>query len=85
MDRRKTPWRKSRTLGDVYGGRNSRKIPDRILNRAHSIPSPGPLDELPIFIVDNPSREFFFPLEPDEIHRELGRLPKEDWKTITHI
>lgn len=38
-----------------------------------------------MFIVDNPSREFIFPLSPDEIRHELEHLPKRDWSTITHI
>jgi hypothetical protein len=85
MDRKQTAWKKSRTFGDVFGGRTHRKIPDRILRRAHSLNPPGPHDSLPIFIVDNPSREYFFPLSADEIQRELRHLPKRDWSQITHI
>lgn len=85
MDRRRTAWKKSRKFGDVYGGRTSPKVPDRIIRRAHSLSAPGPHDDLPIFIVDNPSRDFFFPLQPDEISRELKHLPQHDWSTITHI
>jgi hypothetical protein len=85
MDRKQTAWKKSRTFGDVFGGRTRIKIPDRIVRRAHSLHRPGPHDRLPIFIVDNPSREFFFPLTPDEIRRELNHLPKHDWSRITHI
>ena len=85
MDRRETAWKKSRKFGDVYGGRSAPKIPDRILSRAHSLSPPGPHDELPIFIVDNPSRDFLFPIDVDDIRRELMRLPEDDWSTITHI
>ena len=85
MDKRRTAWKKSRTFGDIYGGRSARKIPDRILQRAHSLKPPGPHDERPIYIVDNPSRDYFFPLEPAEITRELAHLPQRDWSTLTHI
>ncbi len=85
MDRKTTAWKKSRTFGDVFGGRMSRKIPDRIVRRAHSLHPPGPHDSLPIFLIDNPSRDFFFPLTPEEIRRELLELPKRDWSQITHI
>ena len=85
MDRRETAWKKCRKFGDVYGGRNAPKIPDRIINRAHSLSPPGPHDETPIFICDNPSRDYFFPIEPDDIRRELKHLPKDDWSSITHI
>lgn len=85
MDRRQTAWKKSRKFGDVYGGRTFPKIPDRIFRRAHSLLPPGPLDETPLFMVDNPSRDFFFPVNTEEISRELKNLPSHDWATITHI
>jgi hypothetical protein len=85
MQRKQTAWKKSRTFGDIFGGRARRKITDGIFRRAHSLNPPGPHDSLPIFIVDNPSRDFFFPLTPDEIKRELYHLPKRNWSTITHI
>jgi hypothetical protein len=75
MDRKQTAWKKSRKFGDVYGGRGSPKICDRIFNRAHSLSPPSQLDRLPIYVVDNPARDFFFPLQPDEIARELQQLP----------
>jgi hypothetical protein len=85
MDRKQTAWKKSRRFGDIFGGRTRLKIPDRIVRRAHSLNRPGPHDVLPLFIVDNPSREFFFPLTPDEIRKELTHVPKRDWSGITHI
>lgn len=85
MDRKQTAWKKSRTFGDVYGGRVRRKIPDRILQRAHSFHPPAPHDEKPVIIVDNPSRDFFFPLTSDETKHELMHLPNRDWAQITHI
>jgi len=85
MDKRNTAWKKSRKFGDVYGGRSSPKIPDRIVSRAHSLSPPGPHDETPIFITDNPSRDYFFPVDADDIRRELQNVPEDDWSTITHI
>jgi hypothetical protein len=85
MDRKQTAWKKSRKFGDVYGGRGSPKICDRISNRAHSISPPSQLDRLPIYIVDNPARDFLFPLQPDEIARELQQLPARNHSQITHI
>jgi hypothetical protein len=85
MERKQTAWKKSRRFGDIFGGRARRKITDGIFRRAHSLNPPGPHDSIPIFIVDNPSREFFFPLTPDEIKKELCNVPKLDWSKITHI
>jgi len=36
-------------------------------------------------MVDNPSRDFFFPLDEEEIRHELSHVPTRDWKDITHI
>lgn len=85
MDRKQTAWKKSRTFGDVFGGRRAPKIPDHILRRTHSLKPPGPHDDKPIFIADNPSRDFFFPLTVDEIRRELTHVPKRHWSRVTHI
>jgi hypothetical protein len=85
MDRKQTAWKKSRKFGDVYGGRGSPKICDRIFNRVHSLSPPSQLDELPIYIIDNPARDFLFSLQPDEIVRELQQLPERDRSQITHI
>lgn len=80
-----TPWKKSRTLGDIYGGRTRRKFADSIFARAHSIQRPSPHDELPVLIEDNPSRDFFFPLNGEEVVEALKALPKRDYAGITHI
>jgi hypothetical protein len=85
MNQKQTAWKKSHTFGDIFGGRMSRKIPDRIVRRAHSLRPPSPQDETPLLIVDNPSRDFYFPLTPNEIRHELSHLPKCDWSEITHI
>jgi hypothetical protein len=85
MDRKQTAWKKNRKFGDIYGGRERKKITDGIMCRHHSLLPHSPHEELPIYIVDNPSRDFFFPLQPNEIAQELQHLPKDDWSTITHI
>jgi hypothetical protein len=85
INKKQTAWKKNRKFGDVYGGRSRPKLTDSIFCRLHSISPPYPLDRLPIYITDNPSRDFFFPLQPNEIAAELDRLPAEDRAQITHI
>jgi hypothetical protein len=80
-----TPWKKSRTLGDIYGGREHRKFADKIFERAHSLEPPGPHTNLPILLEDNPSRDFIFPLSGDEVVDTLKALPKRDYAGITHV
>ncbi|WP_323800401.1 hypothetical protein [Parasphingorhabdus sp.] len=85
MPKSQTPWKKSRTLGDIYGGRTRRKFADNIFRRAHSITKPSANDVLPILIEDNPSRDFFFPLDGEEVVEALKALPKRDHAGITHV
>lgn len=85
LTRRETAWKKSRTFGDVKGGRRYPKIADKIFARTHSIPRPSSQAELPIFVRDNPSRDYFFPITESDVRRELSHLPKRDWKGLTHI
>jgi hypothetical protein len=85
QSRKETAWKKSRKFGDIKGGRTSIRLTDRIFARTHSLQTPSADRELPIFIVDNPSRNFFFPIDVDDIRHELARLPHDDWCDITHI
>ena len=85
MSKNLTPWKKSRTFGDIYGGRESRKFADNIFQRAHSIQPPSPRDQLPILMEENPSRDFFFPLDGREVIEALKSLPKRDYEGITHV
>lgn len=80
-----TPWKKSRTLGDIYGGREKLKCSDNIFARCHSLKRPSKYETLPIIMHDNPSRDFFFPLSPDETLKALKALPKRDYEGISHI
>lgn len=85
MHRKPAPWKKSRTYGDIYGGRRWRKLADNIFMRYHTLHRPGINDQLPIVIEDNPSRDFFFPLSISETTTALQALPDHDHRAITHI
>lgn len=80
-----TPWKKSRTFGDIYGGRMRLRLNDNIFQRAHSLKKPNPSDELPILIQDNPSRDYFFPISAEEAKEAIAALPRSDYQGITHI
>ena len=79
------PWRRSRTFGDLYGGRVRRRNTDDIFERLHSLSPPGPLDQLPIVITENPSRDFVFPVEPDEVVARYRQRSADDVSGITHL
>lgn len=83
--RKETAWKKSRKLGDVKGGRTFPKIANRIFNRAHSLQKPTKNDQLPIFIKDNPSKDFYFPVNEAEILERINQLPPEYRENITHV
>jgi hypothetical protein len=80
--RKETAWRKNRKFGDIHGGRTRRRLADNIFARLHSLKRPAPGVELPIFIQDNPSRDFFFPVSVEEIHEALQRVPSAG---LTHV
>ncbi len=83
--RKHTAWKKNRKFGDVMGGRKRPKLADNIFNRQHKLTAPNEGQETPIFIVDNPSRDFYFPVTVDEVKKILGRLPKDHTDHLTHI
>lgn len=87
IERRKkeTAWKKSRKFGDVKGGRRRPKLADNIFNRMHNRQAPNEGDKTPIFIQDNPSRDFFFPVSIEEIEAFLEKLPCEHTEYLTHI
>lgn len=80
-----TAWKKNRKLGDVMGGRKRPKLADRIFRREHNLTAPTKGVATPIFIVDNPSRDFYFPVTMDEVKETLKRLPDEHTAHLTHI
>lgn len=85
ISRKETAWKKSRKFGDVKGGRTFPKIANKIFNRRHSLQRPNENDELPIFIKDNSSKDFYFPVNELEILEKLNQLPDEYRKNITHV
>jgi len=85
QSRKETAWKKSRKFGDVKGGRKRPKLADNIFNRQHSLLAPNENDETPIYIMDNPSRDFFFPVSINEIKDFLSKLPNQQTENLTHI
>jgi hypothetical protein len=85
LSRKQTAWKKSRKLGDVHGGRSAPKITDKIFSRAHSLQRPAPGQATPILIEDNPSRDYFFPLDGAECLQALAALPAADIHGLTHL
>jgi hypothetical protein len=82
---KQTAWKKSRKFGDVIGGRMRTKLADNIFHRAHNLEPPIEGEEKPIFIVENPSKDFYFPVTIDEIKATLSLLPIEHTEFLTHI
>ena len=85
ITRKQTAWKKSRKFGDVKGGRMRPKLTDNIFNRQHNLQAPKDTQEIPIYIKDNPSRDFYFPVSIAEIKRFIKKLPKEHTEHLTHI
>ena len=48
QSKKQTAWKKSRTFGDVKGGRRWPKLKDNIVKRKHSLLKPSEFDELPV-------------------------------------
>ncbi|MBX2842199.1 MAG: hypothetical protein KTR26_10525 [Flammeovirgaceae bacterium] len=85
LNRKETAWKKNRKFGDVKGGRKWPKLADNIFNRQHDLLPPSENEDTPIYIHENPSRDFFFPVTIDEIKNFLKKLPKEQTENLTHI
>ena len=85
LTRKQTAWKKSRKFGDVKGGRMRPKLTDNIFNRQHNLQAPTDNQEIPIYIQDNPSRDFYFPVSIEEIKDFLKKLPQEHTEHLTHI
>ena len=60
-----------------------RKLDDNIFARFHSIHRPSEFDELPIILADNPSRDYYFPVSPEEIKTALTNHPLSE--IVTHV
>lgn len=82
--RKETAWKKNRRFGEVFGGRVRPRVTDGIFRRLHSI-RPVAGVSTPIVIVDNPSRDHYFPLQADECTKVLCGLPGDHVAGITHL
>lgn len=82
---KQTAWKKNRNLGDKMGGRHSLKLKDNIFAREHSFLPPSEFEETPIIIVENASKNYYFPIGVDDIKAFLEQFPKEETDFITHI
>ena len=80
---KQTAWKKNREFGDEMGGRLRLKLDDNIFARLHSFHRPTEFDEIPILIADNTSRDYYFPVSPEEIKEELSNIPHSD--IVTHV
>jgi len=83
--RKTTAWKKNRKFGDIHGGRMRLKCADGIFNRQHNLQPPTADQERPIYIIENPSRDFYFPATIEEIKEVLSKLPIDHTKHLTHI
>jgi hypothetical protein len=83
--RKHTAWKKNRKFGDIIGGRNRLKLDGNIFKRLHNLNPPSPTDITPIFFKENPSRDFYYPANIDEIKDVLKALPAEHTQYLTHI
>lgn len=83
--RKETAWKKSRTFGDIKGGRKYNKWLNSTLNRFHNLAPLTETDSAPQFIVDNPSRDFFFPVTVEDIQEQLNKLPDSQTRWLSYI
>lgn len=58
---------------------------DNIFRRLHSLQRPGPQENLPILIEENPSRDFYFPVSAKEALDVLVGLFGAEVEGLTHI
>lgn len=85
QNRKETAWKKNRKFGNIHGGRMQLKCVDGIFKRQHNLLPPTDGQETPIFIVENTSRDFYFPATIEEIKETLKQLPIQHTKYLTHI
>ena len=85
QDRKETAWKKNRKFSEIHGGRMRLKCSDGIFERQHNLLPPSEGQETPIFIIENTSRDFYFPVTIDEIKQTLKKLPENHTKHLTHI
>ncbi|NOQ73479.1 MAG: hypothetical protein GQ574_15850 [Crocinitomix sp.] len=83
--RKETAWKKSRKFGDIMGGRKYNKWLNSTFDRFHNLEPLLEYDDTPVFIVDNPSRDFFFPVTKEDIQEQLKNLPDYQIKWLSYI
>ncbi len=69
----------------MKGGRRHPKLADQIFKSQHNLLAPSAGQETSIFIEDNPSKDFFFPVTAEQVRKTLEKLPKEHSKELTHV
>lgn len=82
---KQTAWKKNREFGDRMGGRLRLKMEDNIFAREHSFTAPSEWEETPIYMHDNTSRNYFFPISVDDIKEALSKYTPEEVDFITHV
>lgn len=85
MNRKLTAWKKNRKFGDIHGGRMRLKCTDGVFAIKHNLLPPSDDQETPIYIIENTSKDFYFPVTIDEIKETIKQLPTEHTKYLTHI
>jgi hypothetical protein len=83
--RKHTAWKKNRKFSVIHGGRERLSMHDNIFKREHNLFPPTKGEEIPIFMVDNTSRNYFHPIGMEDIKHVLAQLPKKDVAYLTHI
>lgn len=83
--RKQTAWKKSRKFGDLKGGRMRPKLADNVFSNQHNLLAPTMDEDTPVYMVDNPSRDFYFPVTVKEVKQVLSKLPSELTRHLTHI
>lgn len=83
--KKETAWKKSRKFGDIKGGRKGMKWYNSILNRFHNLELPQEWEDAPIYIQDNPSRDFYFPVSIQDIKDFLTKFHEFQAHEISYV
>lgn len=58
---------------------------NNIFKFSHLFERPNDDEVLPLFIEENPSKNYYFPIERSDVERVLEKLQKEDFNELTHV
>ncbi|MEO1653781.1 MAG: hypothetical protein AAFU64_09560, partial [Bacteroidota bacterium] len=83
--KKETAWKKSKKFGDIKGGRTKYKWLNEIINRFHNLEAPDCNRDTPIYLQDNPSKDFFFPVDVEEIKDFLQIIPDYQLQELSYI